>query len=183
MGTFENISPTAANSGVLRVQTQSADIQPVIPLFRNMCSFRKPKNRFFGPKCQDLFCRKGLPGSRRGRFCRATGPLLQCRKAPARTPGGPYGKTGALPPHFQCLSSVLKRDFHLSPFFAQQCLQQDHPEDNEGKITSLKDFLNEFCNILTATLLCPLPTPSSSKIYETISFSRFFVLHLHIIYI
>ena len=123
-GTFENISPPDANSRVLHVQTQPTDVQSFIPSFIDMCNFRTPKNRFFGPRCHDLFCRKGLLGSRRGRFRRATGRLLQCNGRPARTPGGPYGRTAASPSCSKPIPVVLKRNFHLSPIFAQQCLQK-----------------------------------------------------------
>ena len=89
-----------------------------------MCNFLAPKSRLFWPKCKNLLCRKGLPGSQRGRCHRAATALSQCNGHPVATSGGPYGKTGAFPPYFQRLSGVLKRDFHLSPFFAQQCLQK-----------------------------------------------------------
>lgn len=47
----------------------------------------------FCPEKLPFSCRKALPGMRRGRSRRATGPSLQCNKGPAARSGGPYGKT------------------------------------------------------------------------------------------
>ena len=114
----EKILSEGANNAVLRVQTQSAVTQRVIPFCRNPCNFSTLKKRFSGLKCHEFRCRKGLAGLRRGRCCRATAAPLQGRKGFAATPQGPYGKTEAPASSSGRFSAVLKRDFHLSPFFA-----------------------------------------------------------------
>jgi len=90
---------------------------------QRLCNPKAPKNRLFRPKCQNLFCRKAVPALPRGRRRHPTAAPRQCRDGPVATSGGPYGKNGTSPPCFQWLSTALKQDFHLSPFFAQQYLQ------------------------------------------------------------
>ena len=84
---------------------------------QRLCNSKAPKNRLFRPKCQNLFCRKAVPALPRGYRWVMTAAPRQCRDGPVATSGGPYGKNGTSPPCFQWLSTALKQDFHLSPFF------------------------------------------------------------------
>lgn len=81
------------------------------------------KTAFSGRNVRICSAVRASPGGRRGRCHHAAAALLQCCKGPAANLRGPYGWTGAFPACFRLVSTVLKRDFHLSPFFAQQCLQ------------------------------------------------------------
>ena len=117
--TLRNIFPTAANSSVFRVQIQTTDNKKVIRRKQNLCNLKRPKNRFSGPKNRLFSCRKGLPGLQRGRSHLPTGPPLHCRKGPAATSGGPYGRTSTVPQRFQSRRTVPERNFHLSWVFAE----------------------------------------------------------------
>ena len=72
----------------------------IIPFVHNLCNFKRPKNRIFGPKCQDLFCRKGLPGFWRGRCRIATAALLH--------DDNPREALTAKPEHFRHASNIAQ---------------------------------------------------------------------------
>ena len=110
---------------------------------QRLCTSKAPKNRLFRPKYQNLFCRKAVPALPRGCRWVMTAPPRQCRDSPVATPGGPYGKNGTSPPCFQWLSTALKQDFHLSPFFAQQCLQNKNANADITLRSCLKSFAAE----------------------------------------
>lgn len=93
----------------------------------------------FGPQRPPFSCLKGLPGLQRDRFRTATGLSLQCRKDPAATPGGPYGKSISTSREYRgtvCICnllwmSMLRNLWIFVPekpwFLIRSCLQYSEP--------------------------------------------------------